>query len=285
MIQSRIINNSLTEIYSDNYITQTYPTNFHSFFKRKILLTSENIDDYKEVTESEKTSIENNDAKWVEPPQSFIDMYDTMSGSYGTYNSNTGYFELNTLTDLTYEETRQIVKHSVIHTASTRRLFGHVYTGCRTFFVCRTYGQDDLTDMFAYENNLEVIRISTGYGSHTNATGINNFILNCSKLKTILGNIYIDSLTTGTLNPAYGASNLETLYLYHLQTNLNMSTNPKLNLDCIVKLIENRSSIQKNITITVHPDIYSKISDETNEEWHQLVDLAANKNITFVTNG
>lgn len=58
MIQSRIINNSLTEIYSDNYITQAYPTNFHSFFKRKILLTSESIDDYKEVTESEKINIE-----------------------------------------------------------------------------------------------------------------------------------------------------------------------------------------------------------------------------------
>ena len=37
-------------------------------------------------------------------------------------------------------------------------------------------------------------------------------------------------------------------------------------------------------TITVHPDVYAKLTDETNTEWHALLALAAEKNITFATN-
>lgn len=37
------------------------------------------------------------------------------------------------------------------------------------------------------------------------------------------------------------------------------------------------------ITVTVHPDVYAKLSDETNAEWHALLAQAAEKNIIFAT--
>lgn len=37
------------------------------------------------------------------------------------------------------------------------------------------------------------------------------------------------------------------------------------------------------ITVTVHSDVYDKIQDETNVEWHALIETAAAKQITFAT--
>ena len=39
----------------------------------------------------------------------------------------------------------------------------------------------------------------------------------------------------------------------------------------------------KAITITVHPDVYAKLTDESNADWHALMASAAAKNITFAT--
>lgn len=63
---SRQITPSLTEIYVDgegNYITQAQPTNFHQFFTRKVLTGSETIDDFREVTEAQRTQLECSDAE------------------------------------------------------------------------------------------------------------------------------------------------------------------------------------------------------------------------------
>ena len=73
-IQSRTINGLLTEIYvgEGNFITQSFPTNFHKFWTKKILTSSENIEDFKEVTSAEKTTIENKDKEWEEPSEELI---------------------------------------------------------------------------------------------------------------------------------------------------------------------------------------------------------------------
>lgn len=37
------------------------------------------------------------------------------------------------------------------------------------------------------------------------------------------------------------------------------------------------------ITVTVHADVYAKIQDESNTDWHALLALAQEKQITFAT--
>ena len=74
-IQTRIINGSYAEIYvgRGNFITQFAPTYFHQFYTRKILTESESIDDFREVTEAEKTALEESDARWKEPSDELIE--------------------------------------------------------------------------------------------------------------------------------------------------------------------------------------------------------------------
>ena len=59
-LQSRIVNGSLTEIYAGggNFVTEAFPTNFHTFAPKRILLDGQSADDYKEVTPAERSAIE-----------------------------------------------------------------------------------------------------------------------------------------------------------------------------------------------------------------------------------
>lgn len=47
--------------------------------------------------------------------------------------------------------------------------------------------------------------------------------------------------------------------------------------------VSNKAANTAAITVTVHPDVYAKLSDETNAEWHALLAQAAEKNIIFAT--
>lgn len=52
------ITSAYTEIYVDNenYITESYPTYFHTFVRRKILGADDSVDNYKEVNEEKKNN-------------------------------------------------------------------------------------------------------------------------------------------------------------------------------------------------------------------------------------
>lgn len=294
MIQSRIINNSLTEIYSDNYITQAYPTNFHSFFKRKILLTSENINDYKEVTESEKTNIENSDAKWIEPPQNFIDQWNTASTiinsitnnktQYGIYNSQTGYFELNGVLDITYQEAIIIMlRYRYMYLTAAQLPHGCQKLKALLPIVNLLNNNIDIGEIF---QNLIVkqlvIKSDIGDRPFDISVGYRAF-RNCKQLEIIHGGFALHS-NYNVSEMFKGCIALKEVRIYGLTSNFSFIDSSLISYDSLNYIVQYASNTSP-ITITVHPDIYSKISDETNEEWHQLIDLAANKNITFVTNG
>lgn len=55
-----------------------------------------------------------------------------------------------------------------------------------------------------------------------------------------------------------------------------------LSLESMQYLITNAANTSP-ITVTVHADVYAKIQDETNAEWHALLSAAQEKQITFAT--
>lgn len=73
-----------------------------------------------------------------------------------------------------------------------------------------------------------------------------------------------------------------------------MATNPKWRLDCVEFVVENATNTSP-ITITVHADVYAKLTgDATNEAagvlteeeaaaWQQVLADAIEKNISFAT--
>ena len=273
-IQSRTINNSLTEIYvgGGNFITQAFPTNFHQFWTKKILTASEKISDFKEVTSAEKTTIENKDKEWEEPSEEFVAQ---MTARNVSYNSATGFFECNGVNDLNVADARDInIACSQIRNTRDAEFMFAKYK-FRTLPKFDIYGGGDSVSagrMFQLCNTLESIDLS--------AVGRLRLMIMmfrfCSNLHTIKGLTMAEDTQEGKVSEAFaGCVKLRNVELKNTKVNISFSDSPLLSLDSIQYLIAYAANTSP-ITITLHPDAYARLTDE-------LIAQATEKQITFAT--
>lgn len=239
------------------------------------MTASEKISDFKEVTAAEKTTIENKDKGWEKPSEEFIDQWNTACKSvkiHGKYNENTGYFELNGLTDISYEQALDINRQSEIYSDSD--VCGG-YTS-RTLYPIRSSKSGWIAVSFIakFENStLEVINFSLNPQLRTSAVAM---FANCRKLRVIKG---IMTLATSNPNDVINmfsvCPELRELQLKSLKISISFSDSPLLSLDSISYMVTNAANTSP-ITITLHPDAYARLTDE-------IITAATARQITFAT--
>lgn len=214
----------------------------------------------------------------------FIDMWNTACGTFGRYNAETGFFELNGLTDITYEQALKI--YDATYPARSINDLSGIFSSksFRTNMPIATFQKSEagirMTSAFRGAN-VEVINLDFDHGTTQPALRITEnplWIFACSA-KKILGPItFIERAPTFNGWP----QKLEDVQIYALSVALDMRECSKLTLASVKYIITNAINTAP-ITITVHPDVYTKLTDETNTEWHQVLLDAADKNITFAT--
>lgn len=105
---------------------------------------------------------------------------------------------------------------------------------------------------------------------------------NCTNLKNILGIINVSVVPTSLLVTAFHKCPLlEEVRLTQLKASMSFVDCPNISIDTLSYAVQNAINTEA-ITITLHPITYAKVTDTTNTEWHALVALAADKNITFI---
>ena len=212
----------------------------------------------------------------------FIDMWNKAAGEYGTYNTETGYFELNGLTDITYEEAVYTYTHSVqglLSSASREHVFFR--TTLRTVLPIKEViqVQRNWKQAFSAAPKLEVVSFYPGVANVQNGT---QMFSECIKLKHILPHLIMENCNASEM--FYNCKSLETAKIKSLKNSVSFAQSPLLSLESLRFTVDNRPDyFTSAIIITVHPDVYAKLTDETNAEWHQVLIDAAAKNITFAT--
>lgn len=209
--------------------------------------------------------------------KAFIDQWNTACTSgairYGSYNEKTGYFELNGLTDISYEQALDINRQSEIYSDSN--VCGG-YTS-RTLYPIRSSASGWFSIPFTakFENSeLEVIFFSI---KPMLRTSMHSMFARCGKLRVIQGTLLLDNIT----NPNYVismfrlCSELREVQLKSLKVSISFSDSPLLSLDSISYMVTNAANTSP-ITITLHPDAYARLTDE-------LIAQATEKQITFAT--
>lgn len=204
------------------------------------------------------------------------------------YNQNTGFYELNGLTDITEEQMREIYVQtnptkrvtdlcSVLNASSIRTNFPFLNRG--------GYKNIDCYAAFANCTNLEVVAFGARDGDNFFPSRIIYAFINCIKLREIKSVLNVTSLESHNnkfLNTFSGCRALEKILILNLKDNISFSNSPLLSLESLQYLITNAANTSP-ITVTVHADVYAKIQDETQTEWHALIASAQEKNITFAT--
>lgn len=213
--------------------------------------------------------------------------YATTAKSFGKYDIDNAPdkdkpFYLNGLW-FSYEEAIAIYNEKVNFAPYDYR---GLYKGCNLktilpFHVVSTLVYD-VSHFFYGASNLEIVEsTTTTIGRALICSDMSSFLRNCYSLKTL--NIWLNLSNVGSMSNAFkGCDSLEYLRIINLKKNISFEECPKLDYDSLKFMINYASNITP-ITITVHPDVYAKLTDESNAEWYKVNQDALAKNILFAS--
>lgn len=205
----------------------------------------------------------------------FVDQWNAACGSYGKYDPANAPdaqhpFYLNTLW-LTYEEAIAIMQqHVTWGTSSIDCLWRRIKTNIPLLASSKRRYSNSLID-------LEVANAVIMIPNWMEACFIGD------TLKKILGlNMRYLTNPKGVSLGSFNAPNLEVLEISNLKISLDLSKCPLINLTSWQGLVANAANTSE-ITVTVHPNVYAKLTDTTNTDWYAVTEAAAAKQINFAT--
>lgn len=221
-------------------------------------------------------------------PQSFIDLA-TSAGA--TFNSGTGYFGLNGLTDISYEEMRVIYDCTIgliPNILRDKALAGNTTPTIRTTLPMRGVTSfASSIQYFAYGNNYleQIVFNPVLYNSaQNNGTGA---FQNCYCLKSIFGMLRLYS-TTNDADIFKNCYSLENVNIDFLRGSIALSQSSALSLASVVYMVENAVNTSA-ITITLHATAYARCQADTTEytyggqTYTGILALATAHNITIAS--
>lgn len=201
------------------------------------------------------------------------------------YNQNTGFYELNGLTDITEGQMKVIY----VQTNPTKRVTDLCSvlnaSSIRTNLPFLNRGGYKLIDCYAaFVNcrNLEVVALGVKDGVIFYPARIPYMFYNCIKLRTVIGALDCGNTKQPNDKAFDNCRALENIRLNKLKYSISFGNSPLLSLKSMQYLITNAANTSP-ITVTVHADVYAKIQDEGQVDWHALIETAAAKQITFAT--
>ena len=200
------------------------------------------------------------------------------------YNRNTGFYELNGLTDITEEEMKVIYVQTnhMDYVENMNDVFSNLNFRTNLGFkqIRRVNNQTfNLKNAFRGNKNLEVLKLgnSTNDNWVMKCSDMQDFVTYCSNLKEIIGYIECPVVVNFLYTPL-----LEEIRFKNIVRNFGIKDSPLISLESLQYLITNAANTSP-ITVTVHADVYAKIQDEGQVDWHALIETAAAKQITFAT--
>lgn len=216
-------------------------------------------------------------------------------GTCGRYNEETGFFELNGIIDIGLEEAIKIYQLRLTQeSAMTARWMDvrGIRVNLNNFYL-PYYTTINLSSI-ATRGEFEVFVASQNTLQPCVASESASYAFqSCYYLKKIIGLISF-SRVTQALNIFLECASLEDFRIMDLKISLSLAPSSKVKLDSLKFLVEKATNTSP-ITITVHPDVYAKLTDDHSNaavqqtpldelaQWIQLLSDAAAKNISFAT--
>ena len=218
-------------------------------------------------------------------PQSFIDMAVSAGATFNPngYQTGVGYFELNGLTDISYEEMRDIYNKSIkVQLASCQELYAYAttptsYPKMRTNLPLPNFESDSNVNIskIAYRNSyLESLAFANG---EIRATQVVYLISNAYCVRYIKGVVDVNSVSSANyLLPLINAYSLEEVYFKNVKFDTNIRTASRLTPASVAYMINNVGTTSA-ITITLHATAYAAATADADV----TAALAAHTNVSL----
>ncbi len=193
----------------------------------------------------------------------------------GIWNEATGYFELNGITDISWQEAMKIYSlYPLCQTGITVRTSMFTGLDVRTLFPMTILDWANCVAMFKFMSRVKVIVFDgrAVYGQ-TWARAFDG----CENLEVIKGDILMQSATGagGSGGMFTGCKALREVWLINLSDSISLYASAMLSYDSIDYMVSHAANT-KPITITLHVDAFARCTPE-------LLAKAEAKNITITT--
>lgn len=204
----------------------------------------------------------------------------------GQYNEQTGLFEGNGVTGITAEQALRILDIGQIRLCEAGQYNPMILTEQLPTLLPVTGGLTLNLHGALRKCDTQVVRFVNYYSTSENSAmqvdSTQEFALYSTirEVKGILNVQYDQSPYSHFYNAGLGW--IETIWVKNICKNLNLRYNNSIRCECLAYMVANAANT-KAITITVHQDVYAKLTDESNTEWYQVLTDAQAKNINFAT--
>lgn len=125
-------------------------------------------------------------------------------------------------------------------------------------------------------SSVEVANVANGVTAATLTFG------NCSRLRKIVGRIVVSNTITNAFQNSPELESMDIVLSAKSDISLPLQDSPLINLQSFQYMVTNKTG-NFMVVIIVHPDVYAKLTDESNTEWNAVLNAAAEKNINFAT--
>lgn len=193
------------------------------------------------------------------------------------HNYTTGYFEYNTLVDITTAQMREILTLIPLGRMGGNMDFRFIYTKARTLTVYIYFlsNYPSMRMAFAYgHKSLELVKFVATNNNTIMPSNVEDTFRYCESLRLIDGTIDLSGITGG-IHLCDKCPALEEIRIKNLKSNIFFADSPLLSLASIQYMVDNAANTTP-ITITLHPDAHARLTEE-------LIAQAAEKQITFAT--
>lgn len=190
-----------------------------------------------------------------------------------TFNESTGFFELNTLTDITAEQMRSILKFGCFRFTSPKSGARSKNTTIKDLIRTNILvsSSDELRGFSTanglcydqHEMEVLVVGLPPQYEQiyAFSPKSIYTILTRCYKLHTIIGDIRLDKLETANEQAFVGCTALKNVRLKDIVKGLGISGAPLLSFESVACMVDNAKNTEA-IPIKVHPIVYAKLTDE-----------------------
>lgn len=181
----------------------------------------------------------------------------------GGYNSETGYFELNGITDIDYYEALRIYQYALEYPNPTRIDNINIRTNLiKQSILSWNDLRPNIGSLFR-SPKLLTCRVSTDKYGGCFATSAKSAFNACPVLHTVYGIVDLYYIADkGVLNPCNAAvenTALKNIKFRRLRQDFKLTQAPNLSLESMQYLINNAANTTP-ITIEVHPSMYAKLT-------------------------
>jgi hypothetical protein len=209
-----------------------------------------------------------------------------------TFNATTGYFELNGLTDISYEEMKEIYKvSSICFQSIVNRNYTFAESTARTNFplkVCSYVVYTPTMPNMFYASNTEIIAFSLTNAIIPQAGNLGSCFNGANKVKNIIGVLNLKNQTAIDWSVFYNTYSLVSINISSIKASIELKQSSLLSLASVVYMVENAINTTA-ITITIHADALARCTADTTEYTYNnntytgIVALATAKNITLAS--